>query len=187
MATVLKSVKDANNYLSKLYAKHPDGILIIGPAGSGKTTLLKAMKEEYSWIAYDGDKWGRKVTDNGEEKWFISWDKIPEDFQLVAGVPDNIGEFEEAWNIGSMALCLLDVHPLRWISTMGTRGKLEKHAWTDRFISYGNMTPSQAKIALGKMIVEFRNMVPSFGDRIYTIRTDNWEGYGTGTGRAKLD
>ena len=187
MATVLKSAKDASKYIGKLLAKHPDGILIIGPAGSGKSTLLKGIMDTSDLHVYEGDNWGKQVKVEGEDQWHIDWTAIPDDFDVVEGVPDNIELFEDTWDTEKRAVILLDSSPERWIQTMKLRGENEQHDWTDMFKDMGTWSASKAKKYLGEEIVKFRNRVPYFGDRIYTARTDNWKGYETKDGRTKLN
>jgi len=186
MATVLKSAKDAAKYFTALADKYPDGILIVGSAARGKSTLLKALSEHTSLKVYEGDDFGKSVRRNGKEIWAISWDKIPDDFDVVGGVGDNIDEFPKYWNVSKMCLVLLLAPPERFIAAMKARGEREKHAWTDLFREMGNWTPSRARRHLRQKIVEYRAKLPEFGDRTYTVTTAYWPEYFQETGRAKF-
>lgn len=185
MATVLLNPDDAFKFFRKKLKLHPGGVFILGPAATGKSTIVQAMRQ-YGMKAYDGDKWGKQKSVNGEKQWHIDWSQVPKDFQIVVGVPDNIEELHDVIDVREMCVCYLSVSPERWRESMAARAKVETHYWVPLFKQYATWSLTKIAKYLRNQIQQLRARVPEYGDRTYSIRTADWPGYRTQEGRTKV-
>lgn len=179
MATILKSDKDATRYVLKLVKKYPDGILVTGPSGSGKSTLAKAILQNSDAKPISWDRFGHEV--DGE--WHIKWDELPDDWDIIEGVSNNLHELDDAWDTSEMAVLILQPNPVMWIEAMAARGAHEDHAFVEEFQRIGALSPTAAKKEIRSQMVGIREAMKPFGDRIFGAQLSPWPGYKTEKGR----